>query len=233
MGKTPRALALLLFFGPMTTGLEAEGQGGFGNFQYGGCASQDYNVRALSAAAAIRVKTPVGFTAELDGSTVGGRVRSTRTGVSPDMSGLDVQTGAGMARIGWQWRYGGAELGAGLASTAPDSYSQSHIPAATPMRIFPSASGWVGIPDYAYLWGSFAAEPFVFPDNARPPFFVGIGHTSEWIDIRAGYLLGALFRATLKVDPLFQPGIDVRYLDARNWQAALTLRFTVALFDAP
>jgi len=226
-----RALVLLLLVGPMTTGVDVEGEGGWGNFQYGGCASQSYNVRAQSAAAAVRVKAPVGFTAEVDGSVAGGTVRSTADNVAVDRTGTSLRVLGGAARGGWQWTYGGADIGAAIAEAPPDSYLADGTALGGGPFVVPSLSGWAGVPRYAYAWGSYAAEPFLAPLNARPPLFVGVGHQDGWVDLRAGAGLGAMFRGTLKLHRYLQPGIDVRYIDTRNWNAALTLRFSLDAFD--
>ena len=226
MRTNARALVAVLFLGPMTTGIEAEGQGGIGNFQYGGCTNQDYNVRANSLAAEVRAKTDEGATAELDGSYAGGVVRSTREGVAVDRTGADVGYLAGAVRVGWQWRYGGGDIGGGLAQRAPDSYSSNGTAVNGGTIPFPSLSAWGGVPRYAYGWTSYGAEPLVFPLNARPPLFIGAGHEDALFDIKAGYGIGGILRATAKLHPYFQPGVDLRYLDARNWHTAFTLRLT-------
>lgn len=216
------SLLALLAVGPPPVGVSGEVQGGVGRLQYGGCASNDYNVKAQSGAASLAVRAPIGATATVEGSIVGGTVTNSRSGVNPAPIGTQQQFWNANARLGWHFAYGGAE--AGLASFEPSDRVGG-------VTFAPSVSAWAGAPAVVYGWGVFAAGPAIFPIDARPTIGVGLGHTDGLFDVQAGFDQGAMLRASLTAFPYIKPGIDLRYFDDSNWHVAVRVAFTADLFD--
>jgi len=79
--------------------------------------------------------------------------------------------GATAVRVGWHDGIVGGELGVAFAGL-PE----------TEQRVYPSAIGWVGVPKYAYLWGSTFAGPITRAQTLHEPM-VGVGHRGDFMSL--------------------------------------------------
>ncbi len=80
----------------------------------------------------------------------------------------DIQwTGGTAMRAGWHGKLLGGELGMALVN----------LPEAE-RHIFPSATGWIGIPKFMYVWGSTFTGPVTRARSLNEPM-VGLGHKGK------------------------------------------------------
>jgi hypothetical protein len=84
----------------------------------------------------------------------------------------DLQWSGGTAmRVGWHDGIIGGDVGMAIASLPEEE-----------QHLYPSATGWIGIPKVVYAWGSTFAGPITRARSLNEPM-VGLGHRSEYLTI--------------------------------------------------
>jgi|GEM_PF-5016947 len=107
----------------------------------------------------------------------------------------DTQWSGGTAmRVGWHDGIIGGDVGMAIASLPEDG-----------QHLFPSATGWVGVPKLVYAWGATYAGPITRSKSLNEPM-VGLGHRGDHLTVWWGtHVLGRLQNLPWQYAPVPDP----------------------------
>ncbi|MBO86821.1 MAG: hypothetical protein CL927_15830 [Deltaproteobacteria bacterium] len=112
---------------------------------------------------------------DIDHGIVSGSQQLTLASGQPQPDGSEVgeiQWSGGTAmRVGWHGKLIGGEVGMAIANLPEQE-----------RHLFPSATGWVGIPKFVYAWGNTYSGPITRAQALNEPM-VGLGHKNEHLTL--------------------------------------------------
>lgn len=229
-------LALAFFStgaGRVREGTELRASGGLSRYSWSDCGGRRFHVpdKPVALKASHVTKEGALFVAEAGLSS--GRVDAvTKDGQDVSDASEHPALGDGFTtfgaalRLGWQFAYGGVEVGPLVFSSFHSRCDSEPGETCNTTRIVPSAEAWVGYPDWGYAWiNLFSGPPVLSIDGQRiGTAALGIGRRSDTYRVElGGGLSGVLLQGDALVKERLSLGTSLHFRDPENWAALGTV----------
>jgi hypothetical protein len=233
-----RLLVILLVLpclgaGPSKAGTDVAVGGGIGRYTiFGICGAPNIDVRDVSVHGRLSHQFEGGARVTVEGSHSEGRIRGVTTVLGADgkpvprdpslANGAPVRHSFAAIRVGGAWKYGGFELGAlwQASQTGWNYGGWSGQP-------LPSCEGWLGHPDFGYVWGRVLSGPGVSADfglERGPPLAAGLGYSDKTFRLETGFgTSGLMVDGDMRVWRGLRIGASTHYSDPNAWITLATI----------